>query len=491
MHYVQATVRFEFQLPVREALILELLTVWEAGGMPILRPCCLVESHFLYKKIFHESHLFYRGVISSTNIFPSESATCFTISSVSTTASQMANEDLAMSDVTYPDLGIEAMKAMLEKKLQEINCAIERGMDNIKIEVISQVKTLHISMEGPNTRQTSAQGGFISRMLTSNDSKDFSDTEVENLKRANQLLKDGYQTLETERDQLKQSQVHQSNKIRELHLKLSTTEQETRAQLGSMELKNRQLQEQTQAFRDIIINKGSSDHDAVDDSTIINEFVSLREQIQRIVLKYYKRAEPHHLEPLSSKILEKKQKRFLSMWKKDYTGPQLRSRTRAMIFELLADEILQTPMFGLDDFGEDRKGVLEQELVDLEMALMSTLEKGTPLRSFLSPRIISSDNQGLTESAQEGEQATSRPGEFKPSNSAPNCHSRPLLPDQLKSRTKSSTSWNQSSLSVRRRYTMSYLSCCSNSASPHISWRLRYGNVKIHICVNWRVLERG
>jgi hypothetical protein len=281
----------------------------------------------------------------------------------------MANEDLPMSDVTYPEVGIEAMKAMIESKLQEFNCAVERGMENIKIEVISQVKTLHINMEGPSTRQGSAQGGFITRMLTSNDSKDALDTEIENLKRINQQL-------EKERDHLKQSQLQHSKQIRELQSKLNTTEQETRAQLGSMELKNRQLQEQTQTFRDIIINKGSSDHDAVDDSTLINEFVSLREQIQRIVLKYYKRAEPTQPEPWGSKILEKKQKRFLSMWKKDYTVPQLRSRTRMMVFELLADEILLRQNFGLDDFGAGRKGVLEQELVDLEMALESTLEKG-------------------------------------------------------------------------------------------------------------------
>ncbi|KAM3077373.1 hypothetical protein ACMFMG_006723 [Clarireedia jacksonii] len=287
-----------------------------------------------------------------------------------------------MSDVIYPELGLEAMKAMIESKLQEINCTLERGMDNIKIEVISQVKTLHINMEAPSNRPN-----IITRMLTSSDLKDSSDAEVENLKHTNQQLEDKYRMLEKERDQLKQLQAQHNNKIRELHQKLSTVEQESRAQLGSMELKNRQLQEQTQAFRDIIINRGSSDHDAVDDSTIINDYVFLREQIQRIALKYYKQADPYKPEPLKSKILEKKQKRFLSMWDKKYTAPQLRSRTRAMIFELLADDILQPPIFGLDDIGGSGKGVLEQELVDLEMALASTLDKGGQASDLSSWRI--------------------------------------------------------------------------------------------------------
>lgn len=293
----------------------------------------------------------------------------------------MATEDHIMTDVVvYPELSgsgrtqMEAMRQILESKLVEINKTIERGMENIRIEVSSQIETIHISVDGRTTRTTSGGGGIFSRLMPGSENTNLFEEDAEGWKKK-------YQKLEEDCRILRRDKTQDEKKIQELLSDLQRVEgdarnyQELRIQLDSMKIKNRQLQEQTQMFRDIIINKGGSDVNDVDDNTIINDFVALREQIQRIVNRYYKcENRPRTLiEGRLPKKLEKKRRKFFSMWDGDYTNAQLRNRCRATIFELLALEILQVPIFGLDDL---EKGVLENGLVDFEVELTHALEQG-------------------------------------------------------------------------------------------------------------------
>ncbi|KAI9647688.1 hypothetical protein NHQ30_004073 [Ciborinia camelliae] len=293
----------------------------------------------------------------------------------------MSTEDHIMTDVHWPELSVsgrtqmEAMREILESKLVDINKAIERGMENIRIEVSSQIETIHISVDGRATRTSSGGGGFLGRFMTGSENTNQLEEDPDGWKKKNQKLEEDCRSL-------KRDKTQDMKTIQELRSQLQQAErdarnyQEIRIQLDSMTIKNRQLQEQTQTFRDIIINKGSGDIDDVDDNTIIKDFVALREQIQRIVNRYYKCTEdrPRSLnEGRFSKRLEKRRRKFFSMWEGGYTSAQLRNRSRAIIFEILATEILQVPIFGLDGF---EKGALEHGLVDFELELEHALEQG-------------------------------------------------------------------------------------------------------------------
>ncbi|KAA8573456.1 hypothetical protein EYC84_005041 [Monilinia fructicola] len=292
----------------------------------------------------------------------------------------MATEDHIMTDIVYPELSVsertqmEALRESVEGKLQEIiqvNKSIERGIENMRIEVSGQIQTIHVSVDGHSTRTSSGSRGILSRLMPGSENTNPFEEDTEDWKKKNLKLKEDYRILETEK-------VQDTKTIQELRSQLKRVEedhQETRMQLENMLIKNRQLQEQTQIFRGMIINKGSSNDDVVDDNTIIKDFVALRDQIQRIVNRCYKcEGRPRPLnESKCSKRLEKKRRKFFSMWEEHYTDAQLRNRSRAMIFELLAGEILQVPIFGLDDFEE---GLLESGLVKFEMGIEHALEQG-------------------------------------------------------------------------------------------------------------------
>lgn len=65
----------------------------------------------------------------------------------------------------------------------------------------------------------------------------------------------------------------------------------------------------------------------------------------------------------------RKQREFFGFWGQDLSQIQLKNRTRAMVFELLAEEILCRPCFGLD--GTESAGELEQGLINFETNLSS------------------------------------------------------------------------------------------------------------------------
>ncbi|TAQ84016.1 hypothetical protein B7494_g7668 [Chlorociboria aeruginascens] len=181
----------------------------------------------------------------------------------------------------------------------------------------------------------------------------------------NQTLRDENQTLRDEMSLSREELNQNIRTIRGMELQIQSTEsisrdvQECHERLEMMERENRQLQEQVAKFRNIIINSGESE--AVNDSTIVAQFVLLRVMIQKIVLKFYE----VNQDITRFKFQTRKESDFFDLWfNKEMSITRLNNRTRGMIFELLGEEILCTPCFGLD-------GELETGLVKFE-ALLST-----------------------------------------------------------------------------------------------------------------------
>ncbi|TGO63682.1 hypothetical protein BCON_0011g00220 [Botryotinia convoluta] len=281
-----------------------------------------------------------------------------------------------MTDVAHPTLSassgtqIDAMGQLLESKLVEFQKVIERGIEEIKTEVSSQIETINVGVEGGASRTRSGGAGMLSRFMPGTGYPNLAE-EVETLKKKSQKLKEDSRVHKADK-------AHDAKTIRELRSRLQKTEEDAKeyqdacVQLDKLKIKNRQLQEQMQMLRDMIVNKGGSDVDDLDDNTIIKDFVALREQIQRIVNRYYKcETEPGSPNDWSiPTYFELRRKKFFSMWKDNHSSARFRGRSRAMIFELLAAEILQLPIFGLEEFD---RGILENGLRDFEMELEHNL----------------------------------------------------------------------------------------------------------------------
>lgn len=121
---------------------------------------------------------------------------------------------------------------------------------------------------------------------------------------------------------------------------------ELESQLSSAMQENKRLQEQNVKFREIILSKSSSDAQIVDESTIIQKFTGLRDQIQRLVLKFYRCDRRPRRPAVNGKSWSKDQENFFQFWKDGLSENQLKRRTREKMFDLLASEILCRPLYG-------------------------------------------------------------------------------------------------------------------------------------------------
>ena len=220
-------------------------------------------------------------------------------------------------------------------------------------------------------------------------------------------LKDAINKLEEEKSSLLKEREDLMRNERLLQSRLDLYERQ-RAELNILQLdndglrtKNIQLETTTAKFREMIVKHGSNT-DVIDDSRIVSKFNSLGDQIQHIVLK--KTFYSFDKWPGMSVYSSKRQEEFFKQW--DH-GPlskaQLRQRTKAMIFELLYEEILGNRCFGLDDI--EKKGdvgvTVEHALGVFELAL-SSLGTGLYYRTTCSYQPLTS-MQGMSPILQIGE----------------------------------------------------------------------------------------
>jgi hypothetical protein len=177
---------------------------------------------------------------------------------------------------------------------------------------------------------------------------------------------------------------------------------ELEGKLSAAEQQNRMLVEQNGKFRSIILSRSSSSGEAIDDSKIVVPFISLRTQIQRIVFKFYKpNSAPRELQASATR----RQQQFFDLWRDDFSDAQLLNRTRAMVFDLLNENILSSVCFGLDGF--DSSENLESGLVNFEHAL-SSMWKGGCTRTLLAKDPTANRYpQGMSPRFQSGERGVS------------------------------------------------------------------------------------
>lgn len=124
---------------------------------------------------------------------------------------------------------------------------------------------------------------------------------------------------------------------------------------------NQSLQEQNTKLREVVLNN-ISEAEQIEDATIIGMFVNLREEVQRIVTKFY----AVNRKPRLAKELSEQQLVFFGGLKK-LNDRELRNRARERLF-LFLRQILCKPCFGAADD-------LEAGLVRIETSL-KTLPPG-------------------------------------------------------------------------------------------------------------------
>jgi len=164
--------------------------------------------------------------------------------------------------------------------------------------------------------------------------------------------KEAYNKLQAENEQLKKEIEDTWMRCETLASRNRTLEgaaknaRELESQLSSSTQETKRLQEQNAKFREIILSNSSSDAQTVDEFTIIHKFTSLREQIQRLVLKFYRFDQRLKKPSPGYKPWTTEQDRFFRFWRDGLSEDQLKRRMRANMFNMLATEILCRPLFG-------------------------------------------------------------------------------------------------------------------------------------------------
>lgn len=164
------------------------------------------------------------------------------------------------------------------------------------------------------------------------------------------------QELQSENNRLKSDRdaIHKENeRQRELVESL-------RRNFGQAETQRRNLVEQNTKLRNIIIKSGNSDSEPLD-QVVIKLFCELRDQIVKIVHKQYGKLFADKLVKMNNPLWDG-QKVFYSQLK-ELPESARRYRARAKIFELLFEDILNVPCFGLDETMEDCLGNFEAALI--------------------------------------------------------------------------------------------------------------------------------
>ena len=131
--------------------------------------------------------------------------------------------------------------------------------------------------------------------------------------------------------------------MNEEHLRKTNKDlQQQLTRAGDLDQANKVLRERNTRLRGVF-TKRSNESESIDDNSIVASFVSLRQQIQRIVSGHYIIPQIPNLTSASDI-----QKAFFSIWLDKFSESQLRNRVRAKVFELLSNAILRSKCFGLD-----------------------------------------------------------------------------------------------------------------------------------------------
>lgn len=158
---------------------------------------------------------------------------------------------------------------------------------------------------------------------------------------------------------------------RELELKMQKDDvtsrlQETRERIQILHDREQLLKDQNQKLRSWVTR---STNEPIDDNTVTTRFASLRDQIQRIVFRFYPLKDSFHMKPWN---LTQPQRDLFVPLQHGLSTSEVKYRVRAIIFQLLNQKILSEPVFGLGAF--DSGGELESQLAKFERALASTKE---------------------------------------------------------------------------------------------------------------------
>jgi hypothetical protein len=278
----------------------------------------------------------------------------------------------------YPDLPavtafsqMENIKRILEQNLAEVNRSIARGFGGIKQDLTMVSTRRTTSITHINTVPDRNASGSFFRTGFQNAKQAFlggttpEEQEVDRLEKEIETHHETHKRLEKDKDRSTRDKERYLRDIQELQTQLYNANLTSgrigklESELDSMRLQNKQLSENCSRFRNMIIGKGADDTESITDPSIKASFIDLRAQIQRIVFKYFKVDKKDS----SIKLLvdaTKKQREFFMAFNDCSTGTQMMNRVRSKIFELVADEFLCTPCFGLDGvrpFGEVETGL--------------------------------------------------------------------------------------------------------------------------------------
>ena len=127
------------------------------------------------------------------------------------------------------------------------------------------------------------------------------------------------------------------------------------------ELQKQKFQESSSKLRDIIVKNSSDDSEPVD-SAVTRSFGELRDLIQRIVHKHYSTVPKVYKS--GNPYYERQKKKFDRWYEKDVPDSMRKYRSRAIIFELLNEEILSRRWFGTDGTVEHNLAKFEEDIAE-------------------------------------------------------------------------------------------------------------------------------
>ena len=185
--------------------------------------------------------------------------------------------------------------------------------------------------------------------------------EISQLKKERTQLWENINTLEREKEQQRHTADRQFEALKKRY--------------AASELQKQKFQESSSKLRDIIVKNGSDDSEPVD-SVVTRSFGELRDLIQKIVHKHFSVMPRFHR--ANNPIYDKQKNKFDMWYEKDIPEPMKKYRSRAIMFQLLNEEILARRLFGLD-------GTMESHLAKFETDIDGSRE-GQRLRIYFPHR---------------------------------------------------------------------------------------------------------
>jgi chromosome segregation ATPase len=224
------------------------------------------------------------------------------------------------------------------------------------------------------------------------DNCEASKEQLDSLRQENNQLREKEQRVQAEYEQLqlslaaakKELQAHEDNlrvaiaksniqeeESRELEDKVKGLEQNNSGLVKDLESADHRiaaLRKQVDRYHEIILKNTSESSIQTDDAAITSKFRSLREQIQRLVSRYYTMSKappkPHRTADVWSIELYK-------LWELGLDEHELRCRVRSLVFRCMDGYILSRSYFGLDGLDPNE---IETGLESFENLLRQTAE---------------------------------------------------------------------------------------------------------------------